>query len=144
MASLFRGGPGRSPASCGNRAGAATLDKTAHPARRLRHLRSESQKSAREAQGDTGNIVSLAAPQKNCLVCTSANPDRERLLATDPIETDVGRDSAKRKRASVVDQKAEFSRQCVQIVVGGERGFELLGGSGRINLAHQARLAGSP
>ena len=62
----------------------------------------------------------------------SADPDRESLFASGPIEADVGGDGAKRKAASVVDQKAELSGQCVQILVGGERGFKRLGGVGHI------------
>src|ERR1700724_91696 len=67
IAPLFRGGPGRSPAS-----------------------------------------AAIAAAQKYCLVGMSSDPDRERLFASGPIEADVGGNAPERKRASVVDQKAEL------------------------------------
>jgi len=55
-------------------------------------------------------IASPCSVQKNCLVCVSSNPDSERLRAFCPIETDIGWDRAKRKAASIIDEKTKFRR----------------------------------
>ena len=58
----------------------------------------------------------------------ASDPDRERLFATGPIETDIGGNGAKRKPASIIDQKAEFSRQGVHVPISGEHRLKRLGG----------------
>ena len=113
-------------------------DQRRHPARRLGAAGADGEEGAGQRQGSRNDRARCAIAELRRLSRGAADGNSEGLAPLTKRKAHVGRFVGERQGAAVIDQKAEFAGQAMQVPRGGERGLKRAGDRAHVDCAGEA------